>query len=618
MRQKNFKYGDLWEREEPLPDTGMRGEREVDPSLYTDSDAFSRYITENEYRLVISYDTSEAAYTLPTEKTIVLNGHLSHEMLKVLLQHELGHLMLFDVNQFATIRNDTIRSVVSEKVYTPELVDTYGLDQLMYLENVIQDVIIETVAENNCVCHQALVDLGENMGAKHLDSLENVRKIAEEAVANFRKTAVPETTPGTTSEEHREAMLDGLTADISEILEKLKELHTTEDFYTRRSSKRWGSINSAEKKLDKLRDKTLTPRNRARITKMIGILQRQLRELKSPEAEQRDRAAAEDARARAIANLERKLESRRALRKSFLNLVVVPNDDGEGEAEAEDVESDTPTITTNTTDHLGGDEDAPDSDSDVDNNHHSYDCGFPHPVRVDREASTKNEKHLKVVSGARPNVKKIFIDDDYDDDTASGRLKSTENEYTYFKPSKREFDATDMLKGRKRLRVSGINVLVGLDVSGSMTKEWSEQFVDISNAILSLQEKLDIENVVFFTYDHALKNHSRRLADLNLTPSGGNAFPYVYSQVVQTLPMMMRNEIILVTDCGDNLGFKLNDVAEISRQGTSVQNHISIIDTEGAGFYSKEQFNKEEWAIYSYGDPKLEDKIAEGIDDLIG
>src|SRR5699024_10186847 len=164
--------------------------------------------------------------------------------------------------------------------------------------------------------------------------------------------------------------------------------------------------------------------------------------------------------------------------------------------------------------------------------------------------------------------KKIEVQEDLADNLISNRIKIPENELTFFKSNKKVFDETDMLKGKRKIRVWGIDVLIGLHVSGSMSNEWTNKFKDIYDMDDKFKNTLDIENIVYFTYNKNLQEASTEREDLKLKARGGNAFGYVYQQILQKLPIMQKNEIILVTDCGDNLGFALNDVCEAERNGS--------------------------------------------------
>ena len=174
-----------------------------------------------------------------------------------------------------------------------------------------------------------------------------------------------------------------------------------------------------------------------------------------------------------------------------------------------------------------------------------------------------------------------------------------------------------MMKGKKVVRLSGVNVLIGLDVSGSMDEEWTIKFNEISDLIEELKEKIDIEDIVYFTYNTKIVKYSQNIEELNLVANGGNAFGYVYQEAMKELPIRTRNEFILITDCGDNLGFKLNNVCETNLDREEVINHISIIDTESSGFYAKQDFDNKDWSLYASTDRNLYKNIKRNIENLI-
>lgn len=263
------------------------------------------------------------------------------------------------------------------------------------------------------------------------------------------------------------------------------------------------------------------------------------------------------------------------------------------------------------------DRNSPDTECkrDENDNSHSFDCGFPYPVKLTRDEGHDRD-YLKTINSTVKG-RLVTINEDDASNVVGGNRKAMTSEFTYFKSNKKEFDATDMLRGKRRERITGINVLVGLDVSGSMTREWTTMFTEISGLVEELQEKLEIENIVYFTYNQKLQEWNHDFTKLDLRARGGNAFGYVYQDIMQELPMLQRNEIILVTDCGDNLGFKLDTVCRAERKGIEVENHVSIIDTEGAGFYAKKDFFEDDWDIYSSKDKGLFKALEDNINDLI-
>lgn len=612
-KQKNFKYGDLWPGTAPRP--GQRGEGRVraDPSKFINNRAFLSWIKENGFKLYLDYETEKIAYTTPMAREIVVNANYPDSMLGTLIQHELGHLMLFNASQFVSVSDPTMRSIVSKVLYTPDNLRDYGLAKLLKAENYIEDIIIETVSERSCVCHDTLELNGVRAGVKHLDSLESVALIAKEVCGNLLKEPLTDEAKALSYigiGGHIRSMIQELRFDIEEIDEKLLKIHQDKGYLNRRVWERVREISKLKDQIEKLQRK-LERIESEKVERLKNRLEAKLRVLSSKERERHDEDEAEAERGRALAHFQKKRSASAellALLESELTFVL----DGDGEGEGGDDER----LVGNKTDHL-----LPDSDEDVnpDRKGHSFDCGFPHPVTIDRSESRKlnSERNpLKRLSN-KTRIAKLKLQEDELDNIISNRRKLPESEHTYFRSSKREWDETDMLKGKKRKRASGVNVLVGLDISGSMSNEWTRQFEKLSGMVEEFQEKLEIDSIVYFTYNHRLVEKSANIKDLRLKPSGGNAFAHVYQQLMRELPIMQKNEIILVTDCGDNLGFKLTDVCVAERNGVEVQNHISIVDTEEAAFYDTSSLNEKDWSLYRAADEDLYENLRGSISQLI-
>ena len=612
--QKNFKYGELWPGQPPKP--RQRGEGRVlsDPSLFVNNRAFLSYIDKHGFDLFLDYDMEKIAYTTPSSREIVVNANYPDEMIGSMIQHELGHLMLFNASQFVSVHEQTMRSMVSKVLYTPDNLRNYGLRELLYAENIIEDIIIETVAEGKCICHGSLEFSGVRAGVKHLDRLEGAGLIAKEVARTILKDPITEELKilsymGLGG--HLRSMIQELRYDIEEIDAKLLEIHRDADYLNRKIYKRVREISTVNSQIARLEAK-LKKRHTEKAEKLKNRLQARLRMLQSKERENHDKAEAEEERSRALERLQKKRNySAELLELLEAELTLVPESILDSEAE------DDGRLHSNKTDHL-----LPDSDEEVDPDQptgHSFDCGFPHPVSIDRSESRQQQaeqKHLKHISGSL-STKKLKLQEDELDNIVSNRRKLPENELSYFRSSKKEWDQTDMLKGKKKKRASGVNVLIGLDISGSMSDEWTNQFAKLSGMVEEFQEKLDIENIVYFTYNHGLVESSRDIKDLRLRASGGNAFAHVYQQIMQELPIMQKNELILVTDCGDNLGWTLKDCVTAERNGVEVENHISIIDTEEAGFYDSGAIDEKDWSLHRAGDKDLYDELRTNIESLI-
>jgi len=612
--QKNFKYGELWPGQPPKP--RQRGEGRVlsDPSLFVNNRAFLSYIDKHGYDLFLDYDMDKIAYTTPSSREIVVNANYPDEMIGSMIQHELGHLMLFNASQFVSVHDQTMRSMVSKVLYTPDNLRSYGLRELLYAENIIEDIIIETVAEGKCICHGSLEFSGVRAGVKHLDRLEGAGLIAKEVAKTILKDPIPEDLKilsymGLGG--HLRSMIQELRYDIEEIDAKLLEIHRNADYLNRKIYKRVREISTINSQIVRLEAK-LKKRHSEKAERLKNRLQAKLRILQSKERENHDKAEAEAERSRALERFQKKRNySAELLELLEAELALVP------ESILDEAGEDDGRLHANKTDHL-----LPDSDEEVDPDQptgHSFDCGFPHPVTIDRSESRKQQaeqKNLKHISGSL-STKKLKLQEDELDNIVSNRRKLPENELSYFRSSKKEWDQTDMLKGKKKKRASGVNVLIGLDISGSMSNEWTNQFTKLSGMVEEFQEKLDIENIVYFTYNHGLVESSRDIKDLRLKASGGNAFAHVYQQIMQQLPIMQKNELILVTDCGDNLGWTLKDCVSAERNGVEVENHISIIDTEEAGFYDSGAIDERDWSLHRAGDKDLYDELRTNIESLI-
>lgn len=611
---KNFVYGDIW-RDDPLTATDESGRFKADPANFTSNTAFINFLKESGYDFYLDYDFDGYARTNITQKYIVVNANYTDQVIASLLQHELGHLMLFDVNQFVTVGDQTLRSIIAKVIYTPDNVVRCGMPQLLRAENIIQDVIIETVSHKNCVCHNGLSFHGTNMGVKHLDRLESAEHIAKEVCQNILKPKEEFKAPDPLPEELEEllkSMLDGLAEDIKEALEELHKIKKSTEYHNNITLRRFKEEIKKKEQLGKLERRVNAGKDPSgRLSEIVEQLKKDLEDIHSKQRIASDNAKADEARNKDLEKLEKKLAKAQQL-KDLLENSRTENLEALQQKQQGKADSN---IQRNLTDHEVGD-DIEDNSEVAGEVSHSYDCGLPAPVTVNRSESKVNERNL-VTMNTKPKGKRILLNEDDADNVLSNRVKIAESEYTYFKSNKRELDQTDMLKGKRKLRVSGINVLIGLDISGSMVNEWSNMFLELSEMINRLQENLDIENIVYFTYDHQLEQQSYDIDDLTLKARGGNAFGYVYQQMMKELPILQKNEIILVTDCGDNLGFRLEDSCIVERNGTRVVNHVSVIDTENAGFYDIGDMDTDSWSLHRHDDSDLEDAIKANIERLI-
>lgn len=608
--QKNFKYGDLWPGGAPEPKGKGKGRELADARDYVTNKAFINYIESNGFKLYIDYDTSGIAYTTPSSKEIVVNGNYPDSMLGSLIQHELGHLMLFNASQFVSVNEPTMRSMVSKVLYTPDNLKDYGLKKLLYAENIVEDIIIETVSEGKCICHSTLEFNGVRAGVKHLDKLESATVIATEVCKNLLKEPLTELQKIASYEGlggHLKSMIQELRYDLEEIDQELLRVHQNDEYINKRIYRRMNEITKVRVQVDRLKRK-VTVKSSDKLKKILARTEAKLRVLQSKDRERHDNDEAEAERGRILARLQKKRNlSSELLGLLLAELTLVPVSDEDG---------DRPTgISSNRTDHL-----RPDSEEEADESHegHSFDCGLPHPVTIDRSESRKqNSESILKRLNAKSTTKRIKLSEDDLDNVESNRKKTPENEFTYFKPAKREWDETDMLRGKRKKKASGINVLVGLDISGSMNTEWTTKFAELSSMVEDLSDELDIQSIYYFTYNHKLVETSEDISELTLKATGGNAFGFVYQEIMKNLPVMQKNEVILVTDCGDNLGWKLKDNCVLERNGEEVRNHISIIDTEEAGFYDLKSLHEPDWSLHRSNDPELFESLRNSIESLI-
>lgn len=615
---KNFTYGDIWAA--PIPEPTHKERRRVNPEDYTTNASFLNFLEEVKYDIYIDYNMrGTVAFTDPENKTIFINGNYKKEMIEPFLQHELGHLMLFDVNTFTTIKDDSLRSIIVKIIYTPENLKKHGIEKLFYVENVVQDVIIETVSGNFCVCSSSLAFHKENMGVKHLENLEDVKTITKEVCNNLLKDDDILFPSGNYNqiEDLLKSMFNDLQKDTQEIKDSLEEELSTDKYKEKeleKIEKEKGKIDSQMRKLkhklEELQNKG--SKNTSKIKNLLEKLEKQLEEVTSEKTKNEALEKAEQTREKKVQSLEKELQHNEELIKSFEEQLQEiqrnmqnPNDkdNTHGDAIADNQ------LHANLTDHLA-------DETQGSGNTHTFDCGLPYPQKISRKDSHKRENNLRVLNGSE-SVRKKIINRESSYNTKGLGQKSPEKELSYFKSNKKEFNATDMMKGKKVVRLSGVNVMIGLDVSGSMGEEWTIKFNEISDLIEELKEKIDIEDIVYFTYNTKIVKYSQNIEELNLVAKGGNAFGYVYQEAMKELPIRTRNEFILITDCGDNLGFNLNDVCETNLDREEVINHISIIDTESAGFYAKKDFDNKDWSLYASTDRNLHKNIKRNIENLI-
>ena len=430
------------------------------------------------------------------------------------------------------------------------------------------------------------------------------------------------------------SMLNDLDQDIDEIGREIDRDKKTNRFLDEVKLEDKRRVDRLSDQLDKIaRREAKDGKTSPRLEGMKKRINDEIKRLTSDERGDERSRMAEEKRARKIKRLERQLGDQRRLKNAFelagarqepLGIGIPSNvedgkcDEGDGSVQysmPSSVEKDDSAPIENPGEWH------PDTGEDEPSGHvRSYDPTIPLPIMVSRDESDSSRmagSWVKRIKYENTPKKITIIDSDRQDMIGVGQ-KTARVEYTYFRSSRKEFSNADMMKGKRKLRATGVNVLIGLDVSSSMEQEWGEKAREIGLMVKDLRKHMDIQGIIFFTYNENLKKWSADYDELDPHAYGGNAFGYVYQQVMQELPIGLRNEIVLVTDCGDNLGFSLEKTVDATRNGIQVKNHISVVDTQPTGFYDKSGIDaSDEWSLYSMGDLGLAGKIEEDIAGLI-
>lgn len=684
---RKFRYGDLWPAFDIKP-SGKHGIEEVDIGRYLHEDAYTNFVHRIGYHVYLDYDMQGLASTYYNQNRIVVNGNCTEHVISALMKHELGHLMLFSGNGFDTTSR-SIKSEVSKRLYTARNIRKYGMDQLFRAENVVQDIIIETTSNEDCVCNAMYEDYSERLGVRHLTNLEDIRIIVNEVcmklvpIDEYRKTARNIDTGQLLKAMNR------LKQDLNESIEQKrrwkKTLEATGEGSVSRETKKkqneYEAIANAinrtykqfekcrnmrakhEQQIDKINEKINNTKDRIEKAESLGkstkALEHRLRILEA----KRDNTTFDETMSRNEDTLHNIMDKLNSERDRILNeLHAIDQNKEIAESNRKHIESTQKAIdrqtdledliqskieslgsqengpdgqvptsgdvgakssgngrswSTNLTDHLLDDEDGSSGSSGG----HSWDVGYPpssliklKTIRTIRNMDMQALVSIKTEKSLRPT----YIHQDTMNSPIPGGMKRMERESTYFKSNKRELKPTDMLKGRRKKRYTGINVLLGLDVSKSMTDAWRNQYQQVFDIISKLRKKVEINDVVCFTYNTKVRKIADSPEGLKPKADGGNAFGYVYKQIFTKLPMRLRNEIILVTDCGDNLGFTLDDNCLGDINGEKITNHISIIDTDKSLFYAKmKEFDDNDWSIHSIAEDRLEETFADEMNKIM-
>ena len=682
---RKFHYGDLWPAFDIKPN-GKHGIEEVDISRYLHEDAYTNFVHRIGYHVYLDYDMHGLASTYYNQNRIVVNGNCTEHVISALMKHELGHLMLFSGNGFDTTSR-SLKSEVSKRLYTARNISKYGMDQLFRADNIIQDIIIETTSNEDCVCNAMYEDYSERSGVRHLTNLEDIRIIVNEVCTKLVPIDEYEKTARNIDVGQLLKAMNRLKQDLNESIEQKKEWKKELEASgagrvskeTRKKQNEYRVVANAvnrvqrqldkcgkmrdkhERQLDKINEQIMNTKDRLaeaeRLGKSTRALERRLKVLEAKRDDttfdeamsrnedrmrdmldklepERDRLSDEldaidqkkeiaESNRKRIESIQKSIDRQKDLEdliQSKIESLGSQENGADGQVQSSgDVggksNGNGKSWTTNLTDHLiKGDDPSAGS-----GNGHSWDVGYPPSSLIQlRTMKTIRNMNMHILSSIRTDksARPIYIHQDTMNNPVPGGMKRPEYESTYFKSNKRELKPTDMLKGRRKKRYTGINVLIGLDVSGSMEDAWRSQYRQVFDIIARLKNKIDIKNVVCFTYNTEI---GKKIADnpeaLNPKADGGNAFGYVYQQMFTKLPLRLRNEIILVTDCGDNLGFTLDDNCIGDINGEKITNHISVIDTEKSLFYAKlNEFNDEDWSLHSIDEDNLEKKLSDEMD----
>ena len=684
---RKFHYGDLWPAFDIKPND-KHGIEEVDISRYLHEDAYTNFVHRIGYHVYLDYDMQGMASTYYNQNRIVVNGNCTEHVISALMKHELGHLMLFSGNGFDTTSR-SLKSEVSKRLYTARNISKYGMDQLFRADNIIQDIIIETTSNEDCVCNAMYEDYSERSGVRHLTNLEDIRIIVNEVCTKLVPIDEYEKTARNIDVGQLLKAMNRLKQDLNESIEQKrrwkKTLEATGEGSVSRETKKkqneYEAIANAinrtykqfekcrnmrakhEQQIDKINEKINNTKDRIEKAESLGkstkALEHRLRILEA----KRDNTTFDETMSRNEDTLHDIMDKLNSERDRILNeLHAIDQNKEIAESNRKHIKSTQKAIdrqtdlenliqskieslgsqengpdgqvptsgdvgvksngngrswSTNLTDHLLDDENGSSGGSGG----HSWDVGYPpssliklKTIRTIRNMDMQALVSIKTEKSLRPT----YVHQDTMNNPIPGGMKRMERESTYFKSNKRELKPTDMLKGRRKKRYTGINVLLGLDVSKSMTAAWRNQYQQVFDIISKLRKKVEINDVVCFTYNTKVRKIADSPEGLKPKADGGNAFGYVYKQIFTKLPMRLRNEIILVTDCGDNLGFTLDDNCLGDINGEKITNHISIIDTDKSLFYAKmKEFDDNDWSIHSIAEDRLEETFADEMNKIM-
>lgn len=577
--KRNFKYGDLYISEANVLDSNKEDVvlSYEDLAAYKIGRDYLNFIYDNDFTIHLMYKFPDGdpqiAYTTLDTKDMYINGNYPTQIISSLLKHELGHFMIFGTDQPYSKDDYSVRSLIVKEVYSRFNLKKYSVEFLMHVENVIQDIIIETLNYPECVCETFHVYGLDKKGVKHQPYLDPISDVVKEALKN--QLALAEDKRSYVDSEIAQKMKDFLEESLNDAIATMNGIS---DRYIKREAKDQLKSqitrvkNKITKKEDKLKElERLKNAGRPISDKLIEKVKNQLEELKDQ-----------------ISNEALKDELRR----------IVDRNKNRRDKEIAKLEE-----TKKALQHNPG---PPEHTDERDGDGHS--CSTYIPSKDSIKISNKMYKmSYTKLKNKLFKLRQIESPKTFDKGMASdkdGNILTPKKENTYTRTSKLEYDNTDMLQGKKKKRSSGVSILIGLDVSGSMNSQWVSKFKDTVKLIKSVSKSLQIQEPVMFTYGDRLgtvssSEHSIQEAIRERSGGGGNAFGKVYEQLIREAPLSTYTEIILVTDCGDNLGWDIQSpIKGVSEK--ELKMHCSVLDTDGMIADRPDQlWQKDKWSYYN-------------------
>ena len=585
IMEKNFTYGDHWKSNPPIVIDKPR--HTVDPREFTKDETLLKFVENplNPFRVVAMYNEDQFAYTDFQNMEICINANYAHEIQRALFVHELGHITMFDRAPFGeSLGRKNLRSRIVKVIYSPENLERYSFGQLAYIENIVQDIIIETVTGSRCVCSTMLSHSDFNSGVKHLEQLENVEKIAVEVCENQLDDVPNYLDEGL--DDLFNSMAQAIKDVIGDLLERLSELKDSDYIEKELRARARQLQNSHASKLNrqiknlqkKIEGAECIGKDSTNLRNVLETLENNLKNVSSHEY-------LEDLYQDYLEENEREIEK---LEGDVEKLVQIQN----GMKMSRERGMSTPS------------EKIP-----------PFVCAIPRPLNVNKERYRSGDAKINNVDGVRlKSVRNLKID--REDVLSRNGQTSFQKESSYFKPNKREFDNTDMLRGFKKQPKTGLSVLIGLDVSGSMSSDWVNQFERMETIVSNIQDSIEIDNVQMFLYGSHIEMMGESFEELKphvYDFNSGNDFPTVFQELAQTANLGLSNHIILVTDCGDALGFNPSRAVNASLEGEEVKFSFSVLNTDNGEFTAYSNIHPS-WSFYDAGDERIAQYISEDVE----